>query len=358
MHSFSPGFLERQPLTQGLLQTIRQLGEFKGRQDLHLEQAPQVLKALHHAAEIESTESSNRIEGVTAPHERIADLVARRTKPRNRPEQEIAGYRDVLQNIHVNHAPHGTHDRARAADARGSLPLLQRQGRGVEAGGQRDHRDAARMARSRCASSRSARAKPRRRWRNCMRASWRRCRAAKIEPLLLIPAYVLDFLCIHPFLDGNGRTARLLTLLLLYQSGYEVGRFISLEQMVERTKRSYYDTLLASSQQWRQGRHSLLPWWEYFLGVMLLGCYREFEKRVGAISVKHGAKREMIVDTVRRLPAEFKRGRDQARLPRREPGHDQPHAGAIAARGEHPMSTGRAGRGLGEGKSGYVPWLN
>src|ERR1700735_4395802 len=99
MHSFAPGFLERQPLTQSLLQTIRQLGEGKGRQDLHLEQAPQVLKALHHAAEIESTESSNRIEGVTAPHERIADLVARKTKPRNRPEQEIAGYRDVLQNI-------------------------------------------------------------------------------------------------------------------------------------------------------------------------------------------------------------------------------------------------------------------
>jgi Fic family protein len=132
--------------------------------------------------------------------------------------------------------------------------------------------------------------------------------AGAIEPLLLIPAYVLDFLCIHPFLDGNGRTARLLTLLLLYQAGYEVGRFISLEQMVERTKRSYYDTLLASSQGWHEGRHNLVPWWEYFLGVMMLGCYREFEKRVGAITVRHGAKREMIVDTVRRLPPEFKVG--------------------------------------------------
>jgi Fic family protein len=129
-----------------------------------------------------------------------------------------------------------------------------------------------------------------------------------VEPLLLIPAYVLDFLCIHPFLDGNGRTARLLTLLLLYQAGYDVGRFISLEQMVERTKQSYYDTLLASSQRWHEGKHNLVPWWEYFLGVMMLGCYREFEKRVGAITVRHGAKREMIVDTVRRLPPEFRVG--------------------------------------------------
>src|SRR5882762_5098289 len=101
MRSFMNGVIERQPVSQGLLQTIRQLGEYKGRQQLYIEQAPQVLKALQHAAQIESTESSNRIEGVLAPHDRIADIVAHRTKPRNRPEQEIAGYRDVLQNIHV-----------------------------------------------------------------------------------------------------------------------------------------------------------------------------------------------------------------------------------------------------------------
>src|ERR1700722_7347996 len=100
MRSFMKGVIEKQPLSQGLLQTIRQLGEYKGRQELYTEQAPQVLKALQHAAEIESTESSNRIEGVTAPHDRIAEIVARKTKPRNRPEQEIAGDRGVLQNIH------------------------------------------------------------------------------------------------------------------------------------------------------------------------------------------------------------------------------------------------------------------
>src|SRR5271168_4773874 len=285
MRSFADGVIERQPLSQGLLQTIRQLGEYKGRQQLYTEQAPQVLKALQHAAEIESTESSNRIEGVLAPHERIADLVARRTRPRNRPEQEIAGYRDALQNIHVNHAHmkfttalvlQMHEDLYRFASGKGgdwkpvdneiteTLPDGRKQLR-FKPLAARQTPDAMEELHARFA------------------AAWR---AGAVEPLLLIPAYVLDFLCIHPFLDGNGRTARLLTLLLLYQAGYEVGRFISLEQMVERTKRSYYDTLLASSRGWHEGRHNLVPWWEYFLGVMMLGCYREFEKRVGAITVR------------------------------------------------------------------------
>ena len=94
--------------------------------------------------------------------------------------------------------------------------------------------------------------------------------AGNFEPLLLIPAYVLDFLCIHPFLVGNGRMARLLTLLLLYRAGYEVGRYISLEALVEQTKDGYYGTLYASSQRWHEAQHTLVPWWEYFLGVMLL----------------------------------------------------------------------------------------
>jgi Fic family protein len=130
----------------------------------------------------------------------------------------------------------------------------------------------------------------------------------EIEPLLLISAYVLDFLCIHPFLDGNGRMARLLTLLLLYKSGYEVGRYISLEQMVERTRESYYDTLYQSSIAWHEGKHTLLPWWEYFLGVVLLGGYKEFERRVGVVTSTRGAKREMVIDAVSRLPQRFQFG--------------------------------------------------
>ena len=130
--------------------------------------------------------------------------------------------------------------------------------------------------------------------------------AGTVEPLLLIPAYVLDFLCIHPFADGNGRMARLLSLLLLYQAGYEVGRYISLETAIENTKEGYYDALQASSQNWHEGQHSLVPWWEYFVGVMLVKAYREFEDRVGTTSAKRGAKRDMIRDVVGRLPNEFR----------------------------------------------------
>lgn len=102
--------------------------------------------------------------------------------------------------------------------------------------------------------------------------------------------------------------ARLLTLLLLYKAGYEVGRYISLEQMVEHTKESYYDTLYQSSQGWYETQHPILPWWEYFLGVILLGVYKEFERRVGMITTTRGAKREMILDTVSRLPQRFQIG--------------------------------------------------
>ncbi len=130
--------------------------------------------------------------------------------------------------------------------------------------------------------------------------------ARTVEPLLLIPAYVLDFLCIHPFADGNGRMARLLSLLLLYQAGYEVGRYISLETAIEVTKEGYDDALSASSQKWHDGQHSLIPWWEYFVGVMLVRAYREFEDRVGTTGAKRGAKRDMIRDVVSRLPNEFR----------------------------------------------------
>lgn len=127
-----------------------------------------------------------------------------------------------------------------------------------------------------------------------------------VEPLLLIPAYILDFLCIHPFSDGNGRMARLLSLLLLYQSKDEVGRYISLEGVVEGTRDGYYDSLGASSKGWHQSRHGLVPWWGYFLGVMLLDAYRDFESRVGAVIEGRGAKRQMIVDFVLHQQSPFR----------------------------------------------------
>ena len=303
-YSFADGFIGRQPMSQALLQTIRLLGEFKGKQELFREQSPQVLETLRQASMIESTESSNRLEGITAPHERIAELVGKRTKPKNRPEQEIAGYRDVLNHIHANHA---------------NIPFNTKTVLQV-------HRDLYKFSTGEAGQwkrvdneitetlpdgSKKLRFKPvsagetpqaMERLHHGFNEAWQ---SGEVEPLLLIPSYILDFLCIHPFLDGNGRAARLLTLLLLYKGGYEVGRFISLEQLVERTRDSYYDTLYSSSQQWHKGKHSLVPWWEYFLGVMLLGSYRTFSERVGAVTALRGAKREMIIDVVNRVPHEF-----------------------------------------------------
>ena len=109
---------------------------------------------------------------------------------------------------------------------------------------------------------------------------------------------MLDFLCIHPFADGNGRIARLITLLPLYQAGYQVGRYISLETAIEETKEGYYDSLYASSQRWHDARHSLVPWWEYFVGVMLVKACRQFEERVGVTTARRGAKRDTIRDAV------------------------------------------------------------
>lgn len=303
-YSFAPGYIGRQPMSQVLLQTVRLLGEFKGKQELFREQSPQVLETLRQASMIESTESSNRLEGITAPHQRIAELVGKKTRPKNRPEQEIAGYRDALNHIHANHK-HIPFNTKTVLQVHRDLYKFST----GEAG--RWKRKDNEITETLPDGSKRLRFKPlsatetpraMETLHEVFNDAWD---SGEVEPLLLIPSYILDFLCIHPFLDGNGRTARLLTLLLLYKGGYEVGRFISLEQLVERTRDSYYDTLHASSQQWHKGRHSLVPWWEYFLGVMLLGAYRTFSERVGAVTATRGAKREMIVDVVKRVPHEF-----------------------------------------------------
>ncbi|AFY48641.1 hypothetical protein Nos7524_2821 [Nostoc sp. PCC 7524] len=304
MQSFEPGFIESQPITQNLLRTIRLIGEYKGKQDLFKEQSPQVLETLRQAAVIQSTESSNRIEGITAPLERIKKLVAEKTTPRDRSEQEIAGYRDVLTTIHTSY----TH----IPFTPGVVLQLHRdlyQFTAAEGGRWKsvdneisetypDGRKIVRFQPVPAYGTPDAMQRLHEKFNRLFESE-------EIEPLLLIPTYILDFLCIHPFTDGNGRMARLLTLLLLYKAGYEVGRFISLERIVESTKESYYDTLYQSSQNWHQGQHSLLPWWEYFLGVIMLSPYREFEQRVGLVSSAKGAKTAMVLDAISNIPGDF-----------------------------------------------------
>ena len=303
--SFENGLLARQTISQTLVQSVRLVGEYKGKEGLFSQQSPQVLQALRESAVIQSTESSNRIEGVVAPAQRIRDLVAKRTEPANRSEQEIAGYRDALNTVHTNLA---------GAQFTSNLVLQLHRDlfQFVPGGGGRWKSAANDITETRPDGTMVVRFKPLAPHLvpDAMAQLHERYRAAldsrAVDPLLLVPTYVLDFLCIHPFADGNGRMARLLSLLLLYQAGYQVGRYISLETAIEETKEGYYDSLYTSSQGWHEARHSLVPWWEYFVGVMLVKAYRQFEERVGVTTARRGAKRDMIRDAVTRLPNRFR----------------------------------------------------
>lgn len=305
MSSFKPGFIESQPISQSLLQTIRTIGEYKGQERLYEQQSPRMLDALRDEAVIASTESSNRLEGVTAPHERVVQLAENRAAPQDRPEQEIAGYRDVLATIHGNYT-----------NMTFTLGLVRQLHRDLfqytaVRGGEWKVTDN-QITERRPDGTVAIRFEPVPAFltdeamdslQKGFSTAWGENR---LEPLLVLSAYVFDFLCVHPFLDGNGRVSRLLTLLLLYQAGYGVGRFISLEKTVEETREGYYDALAKSSQGWHEGRHTLVPWWEYLLGVVVLKAYREFEARAGVITTGRGAQSKLVIQAVERLPAPFR----------------------------------------------------
>lgn len=305
MSSFLPGFLDSQSISPALLGAVRQIGEFRGREELYANRSPQVLETLREAAIVASTESSNRIEGVEASHERIEDLVIRRDRPRNRSEQEIAGYRDVLGAIHANWG----HMKLTPNLV---LQLHRDLYQFVPGRGGRWKTTPNRITETMSDGTVRVRFEPTpphltapamETLHERFEVEWE---SGATDRLLLTGAYVLDFLCIHPFLDGNGRMARLLTLLLLYRAGYGVGRYVSLEQVIEETREGYYDSLFASSRGWHESRHSVLPWWEYFLGVGVLTAYRRLDERIGKVTSRRGAKQQMVMAAIRRFPETFR----------------------------------------------------
>jgi Fic family protein len=268
------------------------IAEARGREAVSRHQSPAGLETLRQVALIQSTESSNAIENIRAPRARIEALVAERTAPKNRSEQEIAGYRDVLGLIHTNRADipfepryveqlHGNLYRYTGDTTAGHWKKLDNKV-------QEEHPDGSWVERF---TPVSAAATP-----EAMRDLHERCARELAErtydPLLLCAAYVLDFTVIHPFRDGNGRMARLITLWLLYVVGHDVGRFISIEKLIDESKESYYETLHQSTDGWHSGEHDLAPWTGYFLGI-LIAAYREFESRTTAI-VGRGSKKALI----------------------------------------------------------------
>lgn len=304
MPSLAPAYLQALSLPPQVAGVLRRIGEHKGRQELYQKQAPEMLENLRRVALIESTESSNRLEGIVAANDkRLRALLSERSAPINRSEAEIAGYRDVLDTIHQNHSHIPFTDRIVLQLHR---DLLKYAG---DTGGRwkvsaNDIRETLPDGSQRIRFTPLAPHLTEDAMRD-LHAHYAAALAGRIwDPLILVPLYILDFLCIHPFSDGNGRMSRLLALLALYHQGYEVGRYIGLERVIEKTKESYYETLLISSQGWHEAGHDPWPWVEYFLST-LLAAYSEFESRFSRISSGRGSKTDTVLNAIQTFVADF-----------------------------------------------------
>ena len=294
----------QQLLTPEIVTMLSQIHEFKGEQKLFIEAKSDTLTQLVEIAKIQSTEASNKIEGIFTSDERLKKLVTNKTTPRSRNEQEIAGYRDVLSTIH---------DSYEFIPVRPSIILQLHRDlykfSGKSIGGVYKNADNV-IAEEDNEGNRFVRFQPIPAWET-PEAIEALCDAFddaiarnEADPLLIIPMFILDFLCIHPFNDGNGRMSRLLTLLLLYRAGYIVGKYISIEKVIETSKDTYYEALQSSSQGWHEEENDYAHFVRYMLGV-ILSAYRDFSSRVRALTTSGISKperiREIIKDTLGKI---------------------------------------------------------
>ena len=297
MHKYGFGQSWHKLLTADIVALLTQIHEFKGEQNLFIEANKDTLTQLVDIAKIQSTEASNKIEGIYTSDERLKKIVLDKTTPRTRNEQEIAGYRDVLATIHESYE---------------YIPLkpnmiLQLHGNlykfsGTSIGGNYKNSDNI-IAETDETGNKRVRFQPVPAWET-PDAVERACKAYDdalqegADPLLIIPMFILDFLCIHPFNDGNGRMSRLLTLLLLYRSGYIVGKYISIEKMIEQSKETYYETLQQSSAGWHENENDYAPFVRYLLGV-IVAAYRDFSSRVQLLTTSGLSKPERVREVIK-----------------------------------------------------------
>ena len=288
-------------LTPEIVQMVGSIHEHKGKQELFLEANIDELKTLLEVALIQSTGASNRIEGIFTSDKRLEELVSQKAEPRNRSEQEIAGYRDVLNTIHESH-DHIPPKSAIILQLHRDLYKFE----SYNIGGKYKTADNV-IEEEDSQGIKKIRFKPVPAWET-PEAMEELCRAfeeamatGEIDPLLLIPMFILDFLCIHPFNDGNGRMSRLLTLLLLYRSGYIVGKYISIERMIENSKELYYECLRESSENWYENKNDYILFVKYMLGV-IVGAYREFSSRIKSLITQNISKPERIEEIIKNTP--------------------------------------------------------
>lgn len=278
MSSFNPKYTSLLRLHPSTAWSLGQIAEARGLQEVWRKTKPEIVSQLRESALIQSAESSNRIEGVEVEQKRLIPLVLGAATPRDRSEEEIVGYRKALEWIHSKHKKIEI-----SPDTIKKIHKLAQGGLVGDAGSwkARDNeivefsQSGDRRVRFKCVSAKET-----------PKAIKNLCDGYRIlvekqelPELLSIANFALDFLCIHPFRDGNGRVSRLLTLLCLYKCGFEVGRYISLERIIETTKDDYYRTLGKSSEFWQASSHDLFPWWSYFLSHIKT-AYQELKDRV------------------------------------------------------------------------------
>lgn len=285
MRSFNYSAFKEQKWDSGILGLIAAIYKEAGKQEQYLKQRPQEMEKLVEIAKIQSTEASNAIEGIVTTNTRIKQLVEEKTTPRNRDEQEIAGYRDVLNVIH---------------ESFDAIPITQNYILQIH-----------KMLYSHMNNPLAGRTKS---MQNYISAAYpdghteilftplapyetsesldRICEEynrvignLEVEPLIIIPIFIHDFLCIHPFNDGNGRMSRLLTTLLLYQNGFYIGKYISLEAKISKNKDLYYSAMSQSQTGWHEGKEDALPFIKYILGT-ILASYKDFEERTSFVQEK------------------------------------------------------------------------
>ncbi len=279
------------------------LAEARGKQELFTRQSPQKLKVLREHALVESAVSSNRIEGVEVDKSRVATLMFGKPALRDRDEEEVRGYRDALRLIHEQGA--------KLPITEATIKRLHKLCRGEiwDAGAYKekdvdiiqkyaDGRSRVRFKTVPAKQTPKAMGEMIELWQRGVREKW-------VHPLMLAAALNLDFLCIHPFRDGNGRASRLLFLLACYHCGIEAGRYISLERLIEQNKERYYEVLEQSSARWHAGKHDAWPTMNFLLFILMQAC-KEFEQRVGQLKSPRGEKTEAVLAAIDRQVSTFR----------------------------------------------------
>lgn len=286
----------------GAVWLMNSISEYKGKQELYARQSPQILKTLLEIALIESAESSNRIEGVTVDKNRLKPLIIGHSRPHDRSEEEVVGYRKALDLIHKKHRSLDI-----SAEIIKELHRLSQAEKGDAGKWKTKNNEIIRKNPDGSVEvifkPLEARLVPKAIDQLCLGYK-HSIDQLKYPDLYAVSCLILDFLCIHPFRDGNGRVSRLLALLALYHHGYEVGRYISLERIIEQSKETYYEALQKSSQGWHEAKHDISPWLHYFLGT-INSAYKEFEQRAGSVKSPKGAKTEIVIQTINNQQGEF-----------------------------------------------------